>query len=84
MSSVGTWMQIVAQSLLVLDLTHGSPAALGTVSLRHQWPSQRMTRHSYDEQNQSRQFVEFLNILISQALLWPQLGASPVDELPTG
>jgi MFS family permease len=26
-------MQIVAQSLLVLDLTHGSPAALGTVSL---------------------------------------------------
>ena len=32
-SSVGTWMQIVAQSLLVLDLTHGSPAALGAVSL---------------------------------------------------
>jgi MFS family permease len=32
-SSVGTWMQIVAQSLLVLDLTGGSAAALGTVSL---------------------------------------------------
>ena len=32
-SAVGTWMQIVAQSLLVLDLTHGSPTALGTVSL---------------------------------------------------
>ena len=32
-SAVGTWMQIVAQSLLVLDLTHGSAAALGTVSL---------------------------------------------------
>jgi MFS family permease len=32
-SSVGTWMQIVAQSLLVLDLTHGSAAALGAVSL---------------------------------------------------
>jgi MFS family permease len=32
-SSVGTWMQIVAQSLLVLDLTHGSSAALGAVSL---------------------------------------------------
>jgi len=32
-SSVGTWMQIVALSLLVLDLTHGSPVALGAVSL---------------------------------------------------
>jgi MFS family permease len=32
-SAVGTWMQIVAQSLLVLDLTHGSAVALGTVSL---------------------------------------------------
>lgn len=32
-SAVGTWMQIVAQALLVLDLTHGSALALGTVSL---------------------------------------------------
>jgi MFS family permease len=32
-SAVGTWMQIVAQSLLVLELTHGSAIALGTVSL---------------------------------------------------
>ena len=32
-SAVGTWMQIVAQSLLVLDLTHGSAMALGAVSL---------------------------------------------------
>ena len=32
-SAVGTWMQIVALSLLVLDLTHGSALALGTVSL---------------------------------------------------
>src|SRR5580693_985876 len=32
-SAVGTWMQIVAQSLLVLDLTHGSAVALGAVSL---------------------------------------------------
>ena len=32
-SAVGTWMQIVALSLLVLDLTHGSAMALGTVSL---------------------------------------------------
>jgi MFS family permease len=32
-SAVGTWMQIVALSLLVLDLTHGSATALGTVSL---------------------------------------------------
>jgi MFS family permease len=32
-SAVGTWMQIVALSLLVLDLTHGSAAALGMVSL---------------------------------------------------
>jgi MFS family permease len=31
-SATGTWMQIVAQSLLVLDLTHGSALALGTVS----------------------------------------------------
>jgi MFS family permease len=30
-SSAGTWMQIVAQSLLVLDLTHGSAVALGTL-----------------------------------------------------
>lgn len=32
-SSVGTWMQIVAQSLLVLSITHNSAIALGTVSL---------------------------------------------------
>ena len=32
-SAVGTWMQIVAQSLLVLTLTHGSAFALGCVSL---------------------------------------------------
>lgn len=32
-SAVGTWMQIVAQSLLVLKLTHGSAFALGVVSL---------------------------------------------------
>ncbi len=31
-SAIGTWMQIVAQSLLVLDLTRGSALALGTVS----------------------------------------------------
>lgn len=33
LSAVGTWMQIVAQSLLVLQLTHGSAFALGLVSL---------------------------------------------------
>ena len=32
-SAVGTWMQIVAQSLLVLKITHNSALALGTVSL---------------------------------------------------
>jgi MFS family permease len=32
-SAVGTWMQIVATSLLVLELTHGSAVALGTISL---------------------------------------------------
>src|SRR4029077_16789969 len=32
-SAVGTWMQIVALSLLVLDLTHGSAIALGIVFL---------------------------------------------------
>jgi MFS family permease len=32
-SAVGTWMQIVAQSLLVLELTHGSALALGTIAL---------------------------------------------------
>ncbi len=32
-SAVGTWMQIVAQALLVLHLTGGSAFALGTVSL---------------------------------------------------
>jgi MFS family permease len=32
-SAVGTWMQIVAGSLLVLKITHGSAFALGTVSL---------------------------------------------------
>jgi MFS family permease len=32
-SAVGTWMQIVAQALLVLRLTGGSALALGTVSL---------------------------------------------------
>lgn len=32
-SAVGTWMQIVAQALLVLDLSRGSAVALGLVSL---------------------------------------------------
>jgi MFS family permease len=32
-SSVGTWIQIVAQGLLVLELTSGSATALGAVSL---------------------------------------------------
>ena len=32
-SAIGTWMQIVAQALLVLDLSHGSALALGEVSL---------------------------------------------------
>lgn len=32
-SSVGTWMQIIAQALLVLKITHGSALALGIVSL---------------------------------------------------
>ena len=32
-SGLGTWMQIVAQSLLVLRLTGNSAVALGTVSL---------------------------------------------------
>lgn len=32
-SSVGTWLQIVTQSLLVLQITHGSSIALGAVSL---------------------------------------------------
>src|SRR5579884_3117806 len=32
-SSVGTWMQIVAQSLLILQITNGSALALGIVSL---------------------------------------------------
>src|SRR5260370_33250663 len=32
-SAVGTWMQIVALSLLVLDITHGSAVALGALSL---------------------------------------------------
>jgi MFS family permease len=32
-SAVGTWMQIVAQALLVLELSHGSALALGLVSL---------------------------------------------------
>jgi MFS family permease len=33
LSAVGTWMQIVAQALLVLRLTNGSAFALGVVSL---------------------------------------------------
>src|SRR5579863_3338426 len=32
-SSTGTWMQIVSQSLLVLKITHGSAFLLGTVAL---------------------------------------------------
>ena len=32
-SALGTWMQIVAQSLLVLRITGNSALALGTVSL---------------------------------------------------
>ncbi|GCE16950.1 MFS transporter [Dictyobacter kobayashii] len=32
-SSIGTWLQIVSQSLLVLKITHNSPVALGIVSL---------------------------------------------------
>ncbi len=33
LSAVGTWMQIIAQSLLTLSITHGSGLALGLVSL---------------------------------------------------
>lgn len=32
-SSIGTWLQIVSQSLLVLQISHNSPIALGIVSL---------------------------------------------------
>jgi predicted MFS family arabinose efflux permease len=32
-SAIGTWMQIVAQALLVLELSHGSALALGAVAL---------------------------------------------------
>jgi MFS family permease len=32
-SAIGTWMQIVAQALLVLELSHGSALALGAVSI---------------------------------------------------
>ena len=32
-SAIGTWMQIVAQALMVLELSHGSALALGAVSL---------------------------------------------------
>ncbi len=32
-SAIGTWMQIVAQALLVLELAHGSALALGAVSV---------------------------------------------------
>ncbi len=32
-SSIGTWLQIVSQSLLVLKISHNSPVALGVVSL---------------------------------------------------
>jgi MFS family permease len=32
-SSTGSWMQVVTQSLLVLELSNGSPVALGAVSL---------------------------------------------------
>jgi hypothetical protein len=32
-SAIGTWMQIVAQALLVLRISHGSALALGAVSL---------------------------------------------------
>jgi MFS family permease len=32
-SAIGTWMQIVAQALMVLELGHGSALALGAVSL---------------------------------------------------
>ncbi|MFL5625335.1 MAG: MFS transporter [Ktedonobacteraceae bacterium] len=32
-SSVGTWLQIISQSLLVLKISHNSPIALGVVSL---------------------------------------------------
>lgn len=31
-SVTGTWMQVVAQAWLVLDLSHSSPAALGTIT----------------------------------------------------
>lgn len=32
LSNVGTWIQVIVQSLLVLTLTHNSGAALGVVS----------------------------------------------------
>lgn len=38
LSNVGTWIQIIAQSLLVLALTHNSGVALGVVSFAQAFP----------------------------------------------
>lgn len=38
LSNIGTWIQIIAQSLLVLALTHNSGVALGVVSFAQAFP----------------------------------------------
>ena len=38
LSNVGTWVQIIAQSLLVLQLTHNSGLALGLISFAQAAP----------------------------------------------
>lgn len=38
LSNIGTWIQIIAQSLLVLALTHNSGVALGVVSFSQAFP----------------------------------------------
>ena len=38
LSNIGTWIQIIAQSLLVLTLTHNSGVALGVVSFAQASP----------------------------------------------
>lgn len=47
-SNVGTWVQIIAQSLLVLQLTHNSGLALGLISFAqaaHSWCFHSRRKH---------------------------------------
>jgi MFS family permease len=86
-SSVGTWLQIVTQSLLVLQITHGSPIALGAVSLSQatSFFLFAFIGGSIADQTDKRRFLlitQSLSMGLALLLLAPHRTGSELRQLP--